>query len=238
MVQMIVSQLPHDAIPEMTPPTHTVLVPPPAGSTRPLDMFPDCPYFNGSLYCNRLSLRFSLWLRNPATIALISAFRTYYREAARERSPPLVMLVKGGARCVHGYYVNLSLHDAFSAWCDLQIKPIETRQRIPPPLSRIRLPVVDNTETTMSRTMDSRIGTQFTISTASSRRQAPIATMVYRRTTTYSDGSPLAPATASSEVAPVANIREEDVNERIAQVISSLRAGSSGGSGRSLGSFA
>lgn len=131
--QRLVSQLPYDAIPEMLPPPHTLTKKPLAGYTRELEMRPDAPFFNASIYCNRLNLRFSLWLRHPATIALIRSFGDYYREAAREARPDLIMQVKTGARCVHGYYVHVMLHDALSAWCDLMSLPQSEMPRIPVP---------------------------------------------------------------------------------------------------------
>ncbi len=130
-VQRLVTELPFETVPEMTAPLYTVLAKPPVGYTRDLDMRDDAPYFNGSTYCNKLRLRFSMWLRHPATVALIRAFSNYYREAAHGRSPPLVMQVKSGARLVHGYYVHIMLHDALSAWCDFELQPVGQRPRLP-----------------------------------------------------------------------------------------------------------
>ncbi len=131
-IQRLVSQLPYDAVPEMIAPQRTVLVNAPQGYARDLEMREDAPYFNASAYCNKLNLRFSLWLRHPATIALIQAFSTYYREAAHEKAPSLIMVVKSGARVVHGYYVHTMLHDALSSWCDFESLPRESRPRLPP----------------------------------------------------------------------------------------------------------
>lgn len=130
MVQRLVCQLPYDETPEMLPPPRLIVESAPPGYTRDLLMYPDTPYFNGSTYCNRLNMRFAAWLRHPATIALIKAFGNYYREAARETPPALIMIVKGGARSVHGYYVHMSLHDALSSWCDLESLPQSERPRI------------------------------------------------------------------------------------------------------------
>lgn len=127
----LISELPYDAIPEMVAPTHTVPCRPFPGCTRELEMRPDAPFFNASTYCNHLNLRFALWMRHPATIALIHALGNYYREAARETKPELIMQVKSGARCVHGYYVHIMLHDALSAWCDFMLTPEEYAPRIP-----------------------------------------------------------------------------------------------------------
>lgn len=121
----------NDSVPEMMAPARTVLTRPPLGYMRDLEMREDAPYFNASSYCNKIGLRFSLWLKHPATIALIKAFSTYYREAAHERSPPLIMAVKSGARIVHGYYVHVMLHDALSSWCDFGLIPQVDRPRLP-----------------------------------------------------------------------------------------------------------
>ncbi len=129
--QRLISQLPHVSIPEMIAPRRTVRISPPVGYVRPLEMREDAPYFNASSYCNRLDIRFSLWLRHPATIALIQSFANYYREAAHEQSPALVMVVKSGSRVVHGYYVHTMLHDALSAWCDQECLPHAERRRLP-----------------------------------------------------------------------------------------------------------
>lgn len=131
MTERLVSDLPYDAVPEMVPPQCTVLTKPPMGYTRDLEMRLDAPYFNASLYCNHIGLRFSLWLRHPATIALLKALSTYYREASHERAPSLVMLVKGGARSVRGYYLHISLQDALSSWCDFESLPLTSRPRMP-----------------------------------------------------------------------------------------------------------
>lgn len=131
-IQRLVSHLPYDVIPEMMPPPRTVMTRPPPGYLRELDMYPDTPYFNASSYCNRLNIRFAVWLRHPATIALLKAYSNYYREAARESPPSLIMIVKGGARIVHGYYVHMTLHDALSSWCDFELVNPSNRPRIPP----------------------------------------------------------------------------------------------------------
>lgn len=129
--QRLVTQLPYEAIPEMIAPSYTVSTRPPPGYTRDMEMRTDAPFFNASAYCNRLNVRFSLWLRHPATIALIHAFGAYYREAAHELRPDFIMQVKTGARCVHGYYVHVSLHDALSAWCDFMLIPPAEAPRMP-----------------------------------------------------------------------------------------------------------
>ena len=91
----------------------------------------DAPYFNASLYCNRLGLRVSSWLKNPSTVSLLHSLSNYYLGAAHEKSPALIMRVKRGSRSVHGYYVHLMLHDALSVWCDYELLPIEQRPAIP-----------------------------------------------------------------------------------------------------------
>lgn len=119
-------------VPEMKPPQRTVLARPPPGYSRDLEMREDAPYFNASSYCNKLGLRFSAWLRHPATIELFRSYNNYYREAAHENCPILVMQVKTGARVVHGYYLHVMLHDALSTWCDFELLPEDRRPRIPP----------------------------------------------------------------------------------------------------------
>lgn len=119
-------------VPEMKPPQRTILVKPPPGYSRDLEMREDAPYFNASAYCNKIGLRFSAWLRHPATIALMQSHNNYYREAGREMCPVLVMQVKSGARVVHGYYLHVMLHDALSVWCDFESLPEDQRPRIPP----------------------------------------------------------------------------------------------------------
>lgn len=123
--------LPYDSIPEMIAPRYTVSTKPPPGYSRDLDMRTDAPFFNASSYCNKINLRFSLWLRHPATTALLRSFKDYYREAARELQPELIMQVKSGARCVHGYYIHIMLHDALSAWCDHMLQPDSQMRRVP-----------------------------------------------------------------------------------------------------------
>lgn len=122
----------HDTVPEMKPPQRTILMKPAPGYTRDLEIREDAPYFNASTYCNKIGLRFSTWLRHPATIALIQSYNNYYREAAHENCPILVMQVKTGARVVHGYYLHMMLHDALSVWCDFELIPVEDRPRMPP----------------------------------------------------------------------------------------------------------
>lgn len=130
-VQLAVSQLPFDTVPEMRAPLHTILSKPPPGYSRELEMREDAPYFNASTYCNHLNLRFSMWLRHPATMALIRALGNYYREASHSQTPSLVMCVKSGARSVHGYYMHVMLHDALSAWCDFELTNPTQRARLP-----------------------------------------------------------------------------------------------------------
>jgi hypothetical protein len=115
-----------DSIPEMVAPPRTLLTAPPIGYSRDLEMRMDGPYFNASAYCNKINLRFSMWLRHPATVALLQAFNNYYREACHDTSLNVVMIVKSGARVVH-----TMMHDALSTWCDFQLLPPTAKPRLP-----------------------------------------------------------------------------------------------------------
>lgn len=132
--QRLISELPYDSIQEMVPPLMTIKTIPPGDSSSNSDFihcYPNAPYFNASQYCSSMGLRFSSWLRNPATVELFRVIRNYYREAAREKSPFLVMIVQGGRREVHGYYLHISLYDALSRWCEHEKLPPEQQRQIP-----------------------------------------------------------------------------------------------------------
>lgn len=131
-IQKEISELPYETIPEMKPPAKTVKTPPPVGYESFLDCYPGAPYFNASLYSKyQGGLRVASWLRLPATIHLLQASRDYYREAVRQKPVHLVMIVLGGRREVHGYYVHMSLFDAFASWCEHEKRPLAEQRAIP-----------------------------------------------------------------------------------------------------------